>query len=165
MLAAVALLPFLFACDAGAVQELDLPGALAGGTPVDTAAGEVEFSGTAAMIVPVHVNGDGPLQFAVDTGSTLTCVDHRVAERLGLPERSGRQGVTAGGSGVGHMRVVRIDSLRVGGAAMRELDACVVELAHARSVGVEIDGLLGLNFLRAYDVRIDFDRRVLSLQP
>lgn len=132
--------------------------------PVDSASGEVVFSGTAAMVVPVHINGDGPLQFALDTGSTLTCVDHRVAERLQLPEQPGMQGVTAGASGVGEIRVVMLDSLRVGGASMRELSACVVELAHARQVGVEIDGLLGLNFLRAYRVGIDFNRRVLSLQ-
>ena len=132
--------------------------------PVDSAAGEVAFSGNAAMLVPVHVNGEGPLQFALDTGSTLTCVDHRVAERLQLPEREGMQGVTAGAAGAGRLRVVRIDSLRVGGVVMRELDACVVELAHARQVGVEIDGLIGLNFLRAYRVGIDFDRRILSLQ-
>lgn len=132
--------------------------------PVDSAAGEVAFSGGAAMLVPVHVNGDGPLQFALDTGSTLTCVDGSVADRLELPERLGMRGVTAGAAGVGRMRVVLIDSLRVGGVAMRELDACVVDLGHAREVGVEIDGLIGLNFLRAYRVGIDFDRGVLSLQ-
>ena len=131
---------------------------------MDSAAGEVEFSGNAAMIVPVHVNGEGPLQFAIDTGATLTCIDRRVAERLELPEQQGMRGVTAGTAGVGRMRVVRLDSVRVGGAAMRELPACVVELAHARQVGVEIEGLIGLNFLRAFRVGIDFDRRVLSLQ-
>ena len=50
--------------------------------PADSAAGEIAFSGTAAMVVPVHVNGDGPLNFALDTGATLTCVDQRLAERL-----------------------------------------------------------------------------------
>jgi predicted aspartyl protease len=132
--------------------------------PADSAAGEVAFTGSAAMILPVHLNGQGPLHFALDTGSTLTCVDHRVAERLDLPEEEGMPGVTAGASGVGRMRVVRLDSLRVGGASMSALPACVVELAHARRVGVEIDGLLGLNFLRAYRVEIDFGRGVLALR-
>ncbi|HEX6068476.1 MAG TPA: retropepsin-like aspartic protease [Longimicrobiaceae bacterium] len=132
--------------------------------PADSAAGEIAFSGTAAMVVPVHVNGDGPLNFALDTGATLTCVDQRLAERLELPESRGLPGVTAGASGVGTMRVVMVDSLRVGGVRMRELPVCVVQLAHARQVGVDIDGLLGLNFLRAYRVGIDFDRKILSLQ-
>lgn len=124
---------------------------------------EVAFGGTAAMIVPVHINGEGPLDFALDTGSTLTCVDRAVAERMNLPEERGRRGVTAGAAGVGQMSVVRLDSLRVGGASMRSVEACVVNLAHARQVGVEIEGLIGLNFLRAYRVEIDFDRRVLRL--
>jgi predicted aspartyl protease len=148
-------------CDAGGFS---IPGRELAEMPVDSAAGEIAFSGTAAMVVPVHINGEGPLRFALDTGSTLTCVDRRVAERLQLPERRGMQGVTAGASGIGQIRVVEVDSLRVGGVAMRELQACVVELAHARQVGVEIDGLLGLNFLRAYRVGIDFDRGILSLQ-
>lgn len=132
--------------------------------PPDSASGEIPFTGTAAMLVPVHINGEGPLQFALDTGSTLTCVDHRVAERLQLPERPERRGVTAGAAGIGHIRVVMLDSLRVGGVGMHEVSACVVELGHARRVGVEIDGLLGLNFLRAYHVGIDFDRGILSLR-
>lgn len=132
--------------------------------PADSAAGEVAFTGTAAMVIPVHINGEGPLNFALDTGSTLTCVDQRVAARMELPERAGLPGVTAGASGLGQMQMVVLDSLRIGGAAMRDLPACVVELAHARQVGVDIDGLLGLNFLRAYRVGIDFSRGILSLR-
>jgi hypothetical protein len=30
-------------------------------------------------------------------------------------------------------------------------------------VGTEVDGLLGLNFLRAFDVQLDFARNVLTL--
>ena len=131
--------------------------------PADSAAGEVPFTGNAAMVVPVHINGVGPLNFALDTGATLTCVDRAVASRMELPETRGLPGITAGAAAVGEIRVVILDSLRVGGAGMIELPACVVELAHARQVGVEIDGLLGLNFLRAYRVGIDFDRRILSL--
>lgn len=131
--------------------------------PADSAAGEIPFDGTAAMVVPVHVNGEGPFHFALDTGATLTCVDRRLAAEMELPESRGLPGVTAGVAGIGEIRVVTLDSLRVGGAAMRELRACVLDLAHARQVGVEIDGLLGLNFLRAYRVGIDFDRRVLTL--
>ena len=129
----------------------------------DRAGRVIPFSGTSAIIVPVHINGEGPFQFAMDTGSTLTCVDGSVAERMELPERPVVRGVAAGASGVGAVRVVQVDSLRVGGAVMRELPTCVLELAHARQVGVEIDGLLGLNFLRAFQVGVDFDRRELRL--
>lgn len=143
----------------GSAEPIDSLNAAGGGEGVV----EVEFSGSAAMILPVHVNGEGPLDFALDTGSTLTCVDREVARRLSLPGEAGRRGVAAGAAGVGEMSVVRIDSLRLGDASMRSLQACVVDLAHARQVGVEIEGLIGLNFLRAYRVEIDFDRRVVRL--
>lgn len=129
----------------------------------DSAGRVIPFSGNAAIILPVFVNGEGPLQFAMDTGSTLTCLDGSVADRMELPEQSAVRGVAAGASGVGQVRVVSVDSLRVGGAVMREMPVCVLELAHARQVGVEIDGLLGLNFLRAYQVGIDFNRREVRL--
>src|SRR5947209_3780803 len=42
-----------------------------------------------AVIVPVTVNGSGPYQFMLDTGSTLSAVDRDLARELGLQVRQG----------------------------------------------------------------------------
>jgi predicted aspartyl protease len=135
--------------------------------PADSAAGEVAFElagpGGAALTVPVHVNGSGPYRFVLDTGATLTCVNSRVAAELELPEQRGMTGMGAGVASSGRMRLVRVDSLRVGGAAAAGLTACELDLAHVEALGIEIDGLLGLNFLREYRVTLDFEREVLIL--
>lgn len=129
--------------------------------------GEIGFSlagpGEAALLVPVFVNGQGPFDFVIDTGATLSCVDTRLAERLTLRSRADRSAMGATAGGVGQIRIVELDSLRVGEARASELGACIVDLAHARDVGVEAQGLLGLNFLRAFRVTFDFQRNVLTL--
>lgn len=136
--------------------------------PADSAAGEIAFElagpGGAALMVPVYLNGQGPFDFVLDTGATLTCVDDAVAQRLQLPRARGLVGVGAGAGGTGQMRLVRLDSLRLGGARAEDLTVCALDLAHTGQVGLEIDGLVGLNFLRAFRVTLDFQRAVLHLQ-
>ena len=136
--------------------------------PADSAAGEVAFElsgpGGAALMVPVYVNGQGPFRFVLDTGATLTCVDQQIAARLELPQARGVTGVGAGVGSSGRMQIVRVDSVRLGAARAEELMACALDLQHTGSVGLEIDGLLGLNFLRAFRVTIDFEREILLLQ-
>jgi len=129
---------------------------------------EVAFAlagpGGGALVVPVIINGHGPFDFALDTGATLTCIDLAVARRLGLAEERGASAVGAGMGGAGRIPLMRLDSLRVGGARAGEMMACALDLQHARAVGLGIDGLLGLNFLRAFRVTLDFERGVMLLQ-
>ncbi len=136
--------------------------------PADSAAGETAFDlagpGGAALVVPVWLNGEGPFDFVLDTGATLTCVDHAVAERLRLPRDRRVVGVGAGIGEAGPMRLVRLDSLRVGRARGEDLTVCALDLAQIRKLGLEADGLLGLNFLRSFRVTVDFEREVLLLQ-
>ena len=136
--------------------------------PADSAAGEISFElagpGGAALVVPVYINGQGPFDFVLDTGATLTCLDQELAQRLELPEARGVIGSGAGVGGAGQMQILRADSLRVGAARATEMMVCAVDLRHVGSVGLDIDGLLGLNFLRSFRVALDFKREVLLLQ-
>ena len=136
--------------------------------PADSAAGEIAFelagTGGAALVVPVHINGQGPFNFVLDTGATLTCLDQEIAQRLELPSPRGVLGVGAGISGTGQIQLVSVDSIRVGAAKATKITACALDLRHTDQVGLEIDGLLGLNFLRSFRVSLDFERKVLLLQ-
>jgi predicted aspartyl protease len=135
--------------------------------PADTAAGEVVMqlvgANDAALIVPVHINGQGPYDLVLDTGATFTCVTPDVAEELGLSEVRGAVGYGAGVHGAGRVAIVRMDSLRVGAAVAHGMSGCVIDLGALETVGTRVQGLLGLNFLREFDVRLDFGRNVLTL--
>jgi predicted aspartyl protease len=135
--------------------------------PADADAGEIplQLVGTndAALVVPVHINGQGPFDLVLDTGATFTCVTHEVAEQLALPDQPGTVGFGAGVQSAGRVRIIRFDSVRVGAAAAHDMSGCVLDLTSLELIGTSVDGLLGLNFLRAFDVRLDFVRNVVTL--
>jgi predicted aspartyl protease len=129
--------------------------------------GEVRLSwegpSDAALAAPVYINGEGPFTFVLDTGATNTCVHRDLAERLQLEEREGESGVAAGVGGLERVHFVTIDTLSVGNAQMIGMTACVISLDEIRAIGVEVDGLLGLSFLRQRSLIIDFDRMTLAI--
>ncbi|HEX6307407.1 MAG TPA: retropepsin-like aspartic protease [Longimicrobiales bacterium] len=133
----------------------------------DTASGEVAFelagAGGAALMVPLRINGRGPFDFILDTGATVTCVDERLATALALPDVPGGIGIGAGVGGQGALRLVAMDSLTLGSATAYDLHACVVDLEHLAGLDLDVDGLVGLNFLREFHVTLDFERNVLTL--
>jgi predicted aspartyl protease len=135
--------------------------------PADAALGEVPLrfvgSNDAVLIVPVHINGEGPFDLVLDTGATWTCVTDEVAQRLDLPDQPGAVGFGAGVQSAGRVRLIRFDSVRVGPASAQDMGGCVLDLSSLAAVGTRVDGLLGLNFLRSFDVHLDFTRDVLTL--
>lgn len=126
---------------------------------------ELAGPGEAALLVPVEINGEGPFRLILDTGATLTCLDQSLAARLELPEARGQLGVGfgIGGDGAG-MRLVEVESLRVGDTTAEGLTACTVDLSSFRTAGVDAHGLLGLNFLRSFRVTLDFEEERLLLE-
>jgi predicted aspartyl protease len=126
---------------------------------------ELMGPGGAALLVPVRVNGRGPYDLILDTGATMTCLSQALADSLQLPEPVGQigGGVTLGG-GAGAVRLVSIDSLRVGPASATGLTGCVLDLSPLQAAGVSADGLLGLNFLKSFRVTLDFEGGRLLLE-
>jgi hypothetical protein len=157
--AAVLLCLFLAGCNIAGPARVE--------APADTLAGEIAFAfegrGEAALVVPVFVNGEGPWNFVLDTGATITCVEREIAERLVLAPVRGVVGVGAGVGGTGRLELVRFDSLAVGQARAFRLDGCLLDLEHLRALGADVHGLLGLDFLRRFRVSLDFERNVVTL--
>ena len=137
--------------------------------PADSAAGELGFRlagpGGAAIVVPVHINGRGPIDLIFDTGATITCVDTSLARELALPEQRLTIGTAVGVGGAGRVRMHRVDSLRIAGAVARRINVCAMDLSTMRVVAPNVRGLLGLNVLRPFTVTIDFQRSVVRLAP
>jgi predicted aspartyl protease len=137
-------------------------------TAVPVGEGEIRFTmagrGEAAIIVPVYLNGQGPYDFVLDTGATLTCVDRKLADELDLPPMRGVIGVGATVGTSGQVDLLRVDRLSVGEAGASDVTVCAVDLQSIRDVGLEAHGLLGLNVLKEYRVTLDFRNQVLSLE-
>ena len=130
--------------------------------------GEVPFElvgpGGAALVVPVKINDAGPFPFVLDTGATVTCVDETLVKELSLPDAPGMVAVGGGLRGFGRMRLVSLESVALGDASVRGLQGCAVDLGPMQKAGVEVRGLLGLNFLRTYILTVDFPRGTVRVE-
>ena len=130
--------------------------------------GEVKFElagpGGAALVVPVQVNDAGPFPFVLDTGATVTCLDESLITQLELKDTPGT--VAFGGSirGLGRMRLVTLASVTLGEATVRNLQGCAVDLSPMQKAGLDVRGLLGLNFLKQYRLTVDFPARVVRVE-
>jgi predicted aspartyl protease len=145
----------------------DVSGSKASSAPADTTHGGMSFrlagANGAAIVVPAYINGRGPFELILDTGATLTCLDSSLTRELTLPVQHAVIGAGVGVAGSGRVQVVRIDSMRVGAASSKGLNACAMNLSNLRIVGANVRGLLGLNFLRNFRMTLDFDRHTLHL--
>ena len=109
------------------------------------------------LTVPVMINGDGPFQFLIDTGSQATAVTPELVERLAL-EANGEALLVA----VGSTRLVQTVELEELEFANRYIGGLVSPLLKRTDIGA--DGILGLDSLQDLRVLIDFrgDRMLVA---
>lgn len=112
---------------------------------------------TDEMIVTVRLNDGPPLRMLFDTGSNFS-ITPQAAQRIGLHLVG--HGFT-GGPGVGDVpeRYGTVRRVRIGRAVLRNLPCEVFDLGPSP----HFDGLIGIEVLLRYAVRIDFPHRRLSL--
>lgn len=117
------------------------------------------------ILVPAIVNGQGPFQFALDTGASRTMLSSQLAEKLAIATTDDRP-VTGGG---GQIKILagKVSSLAVGDAAVRDHAIGAGEFLNmlSKAVGTELDGIIGYNFLNRFKVTINYPRSRLELVP
>jgi len=111
---------------------------------------ELEEERNERMTVPVTIDGVGPYDFMIDTGSQATVITHKINDQLGLESL----GMTTlvGMASRRSVEVVGLDSLEVGQRTFNNLVAPVLE---RKNIGA--DGIIGLDSLQ--DLRVLFDFR------
>ena len=114
-------------------------------------------------LVPVYINGRGPLAFAVDTGASQSLLDEDVARKVGL-EPGDDIGRLQGIAGATKGRELEIERWR---ADKVNLPAeTIASMKDLNPDGESIDGLLGSDVLSRWGrVAIDYDNDVLLLDP
>jgi aspartyl protease family protein len=92
-----------------------------------------------------QVNG-GAVRFLVDTGATAVALPASDAVRLRIDYRKGRQGTTQTAGGPATAYLVTLDSVRIGGIEIQNVEAIVIEQ------GLNV-ALLGNTFLNRMEMR------------
>jgi predicted aspartyl protease len=121
---------------------------------------KIKLEDLSMIIVPVSINGSGPYDFLLDTGCAKTMVDQKLADELGLPRLSEKT-VTGVLASV-RMTVVHANSLSVGGATVGGGDMLSAE--NPATVTCKVRGVLGEDFLKNFDVLIDYRHQVIELE-
>jgi predicted aspartyl protease len=117
------------------------------------------------ILVPVIVNEQGPFQFALDTGASRTMLSSELAARLAL--ETVEDGAATGGGGQIRILAGKVKLLAVGNATVRDHAIGVGGFLATLSAAVEVnlDGILGYNFLNQFRVTIAYPRGILELAP
>jgi predicted aspartyl protease len=113
-----------------------------------------------AELVPVYIDGKGPFEFLLDTGSTVSSVSEGLASRLHLT-KSGSTAKVHGVTGSSKVPQATVTRWKLGAAALAPDALSELNLA---STSGGVAGLLGSDELRHFgSVTIDFTRHQLRL--
>lgn len=126
-------------------------------TDPDTEILELEEDRAQRFTLPVLVEGAGPFDFMIDTGSQATVLTHGVRDRLGL-STAGEATLIALASRRS-VELVEVDSLTFGSNTVRDLVSPVLEKSN-----VGADGILGLDSLQDFRVLVDFRDSTIAVQ-
>ena len=116
-----------------------------------------------SVLVPVKVafgNKTGTARLILDTGAEIVVLYQDFADQLNIrPFRKSRATV-ANGKTI-PMGIAKLSSIEVGPHKRTDVAAAIIEPVGAMGH----DGLLGMNFLRNLEYRVDFEKRVIVWKP
>ncbi len=125
---------------------------------------EVSLAPSGPIIVYVELTGPRTsrvITMALDTGAGLTMIPIETALAIGYDPAKARKRVElVTASGIELVPQLTIRRARCLGHTVRDLDV----VCHDLPTQSPVKGLLGLNFLRHFDVRLNFLRKRLDLQ-
>jgi len=113
------------------------------------------------ILVAVSVNHSGPYNFLLDTGTQMTMVDPSLAAQLHL-ETKGEAIVASVGTHAS-ASYAQLDQLAAGPHAVANHKVLVYDLQNLQATGLNIQGVLGEDFLEQFDMLIDNAHTMLCL--
>lgn len=117
--------------------------------------------GGSQIAIPVTIEGSGPYEFMVDTGSELTMIDPALAADLQL-QAQGSIGMTAVTGNI-QAQLVIPETVEAGSHSVHKLVVAVSSLAQIQYANRQVRGILGENFLAQFDLLIDYRHKVICL--
>jgi predicted aspartyl protease len=111
------------------------------------------------VVIPVVLNGHGAYRFLLDTGATHTVLSRAVANQLHVPAGKPQTLITAGGTVPVTLRT--LETVQIGNVRMTQVPIAVAdfELLHT----LNIDGIIGADYLRQFKISIDYAHRLLTI--
>ena len=118
------------------------------------------------FIVSARINQRIPVRLIVDTGSSYTVVDRRIAPLLETRDGNSVTLHGSGGESVELTRVARIEWLSLGPMTVHNCRAVVHDLGSFRAgMGAEIDGVIGFPAFRDVLLTLDYPAEQIRVAP
>jgi predicted aspartyl protease len=115
------------------------------------------------ILLEAMVNGQGPFRFVLDTGAGLTILSPDLAARLKVVKGETKEGLGAGGGVEVHFGSVQ--SLALSEVRLQDLQVGIMNLsAISQACGIDLDGIIGYNFLKEFRVLIDYPRQTVTFE-
>ena len=115
------------------------------------------------MVVPVLLNESRNTSLLFDTGASITVLSTELAQSLGLRAAVGKTIRLKTVAADVQAKVATLDSITVGGLSRSDFPVAVVDFNFDKSG--RFDGILGMDFLRNYTIRIDNQANRIFLTP
>lgn len=109
------------------------------------------------LTIPVRIDGIGPFNFMIDTGSQATAVTREINASLQL--RSAGTATLVGMASRRAVDLVEVARLDIGSHTITDLAAPVLEREH-----VGADGIVGLDSLQDFRVLLDFRDQTIAVE-
>jgi hypothetical protein len=114
------------------------------------------------IFVPVRVNNSEPLWFVLDSGSADTVLNKRLVEKLNLKVEA--TGEAEGGGGVEEAILTSGVTLNLSGLRLPNLQVPALDFKGLEaSLGRDIDGMLGYDFIRRFVVEVNYEGRAIKI--
>jgi hypothetical protein len=130
---------------------------VAAGEPKSVA---LSINAAGAVVAPVTINGKGPFLFLVDTGSSRSVVSDSLARRLAIAPIDSAPVLTSTGREL--RPIVRLDLTAIGAVRSEGLFASVVSSTQLAAMVRGIEGIIGQDFLFAFNYTLDYRRQRLT---
>ncbi len=114
------------------------------------------------IVVPVTINGLGPYDFVLDTGTNNTMLDQKLADELTLPH--GKATTIIGANGSRSLIAVYAESLSIAGAMVDGKELFLFASTIPQGLPSKVRGVLGEDFLQHFDLLIDYPHKLIQLE-
>lgn len=115
------------------------------------------------ILVPVRVQGL-EREFVLDTAAGETYISPATRDALGFTASDGQKWKVPAAGGAVETRALRVSSFALGGYERKPFRVVVLDLAHLEGlVGEPIAGIVGTDFLKNFDLKLDLSAQTLQL--
>lgn len=114
------------------------------------------------IVVEGTIGNSEHLKFVIDTGTTRTCIDSRLARQLGL---SVEPHAVLRFDRMVRLKSTHLSSLTLGPLRAENLAIDVADLSHVGRSATQVSGIVGLDLLEPFPFQIDYEQMQIAFGP